>query len=64
MIRTDVELVAIKAATRGMGEAVGQIGYDRPPSSWSPGEARAVAVAALDAYRKEFWRLSGTEIPF
>ena len=64
MIRTDVEVIAMKAAKRALGEAVGHCGFDRPPRDWSSGEALGITTRVIDAYRKEFWRISKTEVPF
>ena len=63
MTPTEQEYAAMKSATRALAETIETIGFDRPPATWSPGEADAVACAVVRAFRTAFWKLASTEEP-
>ena len=63
MMPTEQEYAAMAAARRALAETIGALGFDRPPATWSPGEADAVACAVVRAFRTTFWQRAGSDEP-
>lgn len=55
---------ALQAALGSVAQIISEIGWDVPPSAWTPEQALTVATAAVDGYQRRWQRITPDEVPF